>query len=1219
MSQLQVTGEAKIRDIQGPVVANDGVITALDGAASQYVRGDGTLADFPTSSGGGSSVSYYLNSSVSQGTIGGVAYRELSKDPIIGAGTDITISADGYVASYITDANDPDVVIVPGGNFNCEFYFSVNNNTGNPTTYAELYKYDGTTFTLLGTSSGVPESINQGTTIAPYYFAIPVATAALAVTDRLAIRIYVSVDGRTVTLHTENSHLCQVVTTLSKGMVSLNNLTDQSQFITTGTSGTNFAIVSSGDTHTFNLPVASATNTGKLSSTDWSTFNNKQAAGNYVTLDTTQTITAYKTFSSTFGTQFDYGIYSPLTSKFDQGILFLKGSTPVIFTPITTNLYSEATSNNLVIQDENSKAKLVFNNSTQTYTFPAITGTLALLEGTQTFTGAKTFSGGATFTLAGGVVGLSGGAGVNKGLAFTKGSTAASLTAGMVVATSDLNDNNIVFADNTSSAKLQFQASGTNTYTFPAASGTIALTSDLSAYVTLATAQVITGSKIFGSSVTINTAGQSILSIVSSAGNSSDITSSIGGVLKSTISTSATEFKLISAIDNILKFQSSTNFRASLIFSNTADYSYTYPNATGTIALTSNLSAYLPLSGGTLTGALTGTSVTFSGALTVNGLINNTYSDNAYLGIIIRNTNTGNQALSGFSIQNSEGTTVGQVNYVSTVYANTTLRNTLLINTVFDNKLAFATNSSGGDTRADIYFTVNPAFALNTSNPNQIHILGTSRNVAINYSGTDYGANFQVNGTTRLSDALSGTTANFSSSVTASTGLTIGTLSSGSDAILSFATNASGAPRTIYYKASTATINVTSTGGTDLMTITNGGNVGIGTSSPSATLNVNSTTSNKLTLSGGSTQNGLTLDAVASSNGFYLFNGNYGGALGFGIYNLNTGVLPFYITNDGNVGIGTTAPQGALEVVGLSYFTRSSQTTLLNPNYGGAGTHSQLQVVGNMALAFATNGDNERMRITSAGNVGIGTSSPLALLNVNGNAIVGQTSSSGNSLFIQSGWDASNKYVTKLTTDYYGVFSISSGTVAVASDPASASLSERMRITSGGALLIGTTSLLAGSSPPLVTNGASAGPSFVNADSGQQSLLLWNKGTSGNNLFIEFHTESSLTIRGSIDYNRAAGLVRYNVTSDYRLKTDFQDFNGYDLLNNIKVYDYQLKETGSRVYGVVAHELSEVLPYVVSGEKDGVKMQGVDYSLIVPILVKSIQELEARIKQLENK
>jgi len=285
-SQLQVSGEAKIRDIQGPVVANSGVITALDGAASQYVRGDGTLADFPTSSGGGSSVSYYLNSSVSQGTIGGVAYRELNKEPIIGAGTDIAISTTGYVASYLTDANDPDVLSIPGGNFNCEFYFSVSNDTGNPFFYAELYKYDGTTFTLLGSSVGVPEYINQGTIIAPYYFAIPVATAALALTDRLAIRIYVNVDGRTVTLHTENGHLCQVVTTLSKGMVSLNNLTDQSQFLTTGTSGTDFTIASTGDTHTFNLPIASAANTGKLSSTDWSTFNAKQAT---ISLTTTGT------------------------------------------------------------------------------------------------------------------------------------------------------------------------------------------------------------------------------------------------------------------------------------------------------------------------------------------------------------------------------------------------------------------------------------------------------------------------------------------------------------------------------------------------------------------------------------------------------------------------------------------------------------------------------------------------------------------------------------------------------------------------------------------------------------------------------------------------------------------------------------------------------------------------------------------------------------------
>jgi hypothetical protein len=275
MSQLQVTGEAKVRDIQGPVVANSGVITALDGDASQYVRGDGTLADFPTSTGGGSSVSYYLNSSVSQGTIGGVAYRQLSKTPISGAGTDITASTNGYIASYLTDANDPALLEVPAGNFNCEFYFSVNSNNHNPYVYAELYKYDGTTFTLLGSSQSIPEYLTNGTTLSAYYFAIPVAVAALTITDRLAIRIYVNVDGRVVTLHTENNHLCQVVTTFSKGLTSLNNLTRQVQFLATGTSGTDFNIVSSVATHTFNLPVASATNTGKLSSTDWSTFNNK--------------------------------------------------------------------------------------------------------------------------------------------------------------------------------------------------------------------------------------------------------------------------------------------------------------------------------------------------------------------------------------------------------------------------------------------------------------------------------------------------------------------------------------------------------------------------------------------------------------------------------------------------------------------------------------------------------------------------------------------------------------------------------------------------------------------------------------------------------------------------------------------------------------------------------------------------------------------------------
>jgi hypothetical protein len=76
-------------------------------------------------------------------------------------------------------------------------------------------------------------------------------------------------------LHTENNHLCQVITTFTTGLTALNGLTSQVQYLTVGTSGTDFAISSVTDTHTFNLPTASATNRGALSSADWTTFNNK--------------------------------------------------------------------------------------------------------------------------------------------------------------------------------------------------------------------------------------------------------------------------------------------------------------------------------------------------------------------------------------------------------------------------------------------------------------------------------------------------------------------------------------------------------------------------------------------------------------------------------------------------------------------------------------------------------------------------------------------------------------------------------------------------------------------------------------------------------------------------------------------------------------------------------------------------------------------------------
>ena len=270
-----------------PITSSGTIAVTAAGTASQYVRGDGTLADFPSGGGGGgSSVSYYLNGSVNQGSFVGNNYYEMSKTPIFGAGTDFVAIADGYVAQFITDAGDPNSLIIPAGNWNFETYFSASSAGGTPSFYVELYKYDGSTFTLIASNSTNPELIAFGTTVNPYFSALAVPETILTVTDRIAIRIYVVTSGRTITLHTENSNLCQIVTTFTRGLTALNGLTAQVQYFQVGTSGTDFNIASATATHTFNLPTASAVNRGALSSADWSTFNSKQ---NTITLTTTGT------------------------------------------------------------------------------------------------------------------------------------------------------------------------------------------------------------------------------------------------------------------------------------------------------------------------------------------------------------------------------------------------------------------------------------------------------------------------------------------------------------------------------------------------------------------------------------------------------------------------------------------------------------------------------------------------------------------------------------------------------------------------------------------------------------------------------------------------------------------------------------------------------------------------------------------------------------------
>ena len=257
-----------------PITANSFVKSG--GTSSQILAADGSvitqgnnititggvISSVGGTGGGGSSVNYYLNGSTSQGTFGGSTYYEFSKTAVIGTGADFSRSSNGYIASFITDVADPSLLLIPAGNWNLEFFFNSSPAFGSPSFYVELYKYDGTTFTLIASNSATPEGITNGTSIDAYFTALAVPETVLTVNDRLAIRVFVNASSRTITLHTQNGHLCQVITTFTSGLTALNGLQAQVQNFSTGTTGGDFAINSSGSTHTFNLPSASATDRG---------------------------------------------------------------------------------------------------------------------------------------------------------------------------------------------------------------------------------------------------------------------------------------------------------------------------------------------------------------------------------------------------------------------------------------------------------------------------------------------------------------------------------------------------------------------------------------------------------------------------------------------------------------------------------------------------------------------------------------------------------------------------------------------------------------------------------------------------------------------------------------------------------------------------------------------------------------------------------------------